>query len=272
MLTTQSNAIACGQNKSKFNLCGKTGVFLAVALSASLLTACGGGSSSTTTIPTTTPDTTAPPSTVTPPPATTPAARTFSKLNLTGEAYVENGLQTLGCLKDSNGNKFWEVKSNAAATPDFRDKDYGYFWHDGTVGVTGMTAGTAVTANLLSSFPCQASGSLTKCDTGSYIKAVNAARLCGKTNWRLPTKDELLSLIDTTRTAAPFVYNDFVGSTSSDAETAGQLIRGYWSSTPSPTAAATNRLAVSFSKKDDARVQDHAMGNVLNNYVRLIAD
>ncbi|MDD2865348.1 MAG: DUF1566 domain-containing protein, partial [Methylococcales bacterium] len=34
-----------------------------------------------------------------------------------------------------------------------------------------------------------------KCNTDVFIKAVNAEKLCGKENWRLPTKQELEKLV-----------------------------------------------------------------------------
>ena len=35
-----------------------------------------------------------------------------------------------------------------------------------------------------------------KADTGGFVKAVNAAGLCGASDWRLPTADELQTLVD----------------------------------------------------------------------------
>ncbi len=261
LTTTQSN----------FGLCKKSGLFLAVALSASLLTACGGGGGGTTTVAT---DTT--PAVVTPTPVTpAPAARTFTKMDKDG-GDVTTGIERVACVKDSLNGKFWEVKTDEAAGQtqkgeDFRDKDYGYFWYDGTNGAPGLTAGTAVTAKLSgNTIPCQASGAaLTTCNTQSYINAVKAVKLCGKTTWRLPTKDELLSLVDQTQTKAPYIYPD-LGSTASEAQVANQATRGYWSSTVSASDPA-KRSAVSFGAKAGL-VEDHFMHNQLYNYDRLIAD
>ena len=208
---------------------------------------------------------------------TTTTAKTFTKLDKDG-GDVTAGIESVACVKDSQTGKYWEVKTDEPAGQTmkgetYQDKDYGYFWYDGKAGVPGYAAGTAVTASLLSGFPCQKTTGLAQCDTGSYIAAVNAAKLCGfKDNgWRLPTKDELLSLIDKSKTSAPYTYTD-LGSTSYDPEAKDQLVRGYWSSTASTAAPTTNRLAVSFTGKDDNRVQDHPMGNLINDYIRLIHD
>lgn len=41
------------------------------------------------------------------------------------------------------------------------------------------------------------------CDTNAYMLAVNAAALCGFSDWRIPTKDELYSISDLSRGRVP---------------------------------------------------------------------
>jgi hypothetical protein len=189
---------------------------------------------------------------------------------------ITAGIEAVSCVKDSSTGKTWEVKTNAAdvTKSDFRDHDYGYFWQDGAVtGVQGYAAGAAATSNATATTPCSGVGTaLTRCDTGSYIKAVNTAKLCGlATGWRLPTSDELIGLVDKTRTAAPFIYPAFI-NTSSDTDNGGPFVRAYWSSTQ-PAGEPTNRLAVSFSNKDDlGRAKSHTMGNMINDYIMLVHD
>jgi|GEM_PF-2408727 len=274
--------------QSNVNFYKKSGLFLAVALSASLLTACGGGGGTAatadttpiTTTPTTpvvtTPVTTPPTTPITTTP-TTPAAKTFTKLNLTGAAYVADGVQTIGCVQDSQTKKFWEVKTNAAdvAKSDFRDVDYGYFW-----GVNvGSTAGTPAISNAtVATSACSGVGSaLTKCNTDAYVKAVNAMNtgkgLCNKTTWRLPTSAELLGLLDTSKTTAPYIYSD-LGSTAFDgSDTDGRpFVYAYWSAT-AVAGAPSQREAVSFSNKlANGQIKAHNMVDQINDHIRLIAD
>ncbi|MFN3785464.1 MAG: DUF1566 domain-containing protein [Thiothrix sp.] len=262
---------------------------LALALATALLTACGGGGSTTvsttggtaTTGGTTTTGGTATTggTTTTGGTATTggttAAAKTFTKMTASGGP-VRVGFDPVACVQDNQTKKYWEVKSDEPAGQTnrgetFRDKDYGYFWYDGTNGAPGPSAGTAATAKLTDNLiPCQASApALTSCNTKAYIDAVNAVKLCGKTNWRLPTKDELLSLVDKSQTKPPYIYPD-LGSTNADAYVRDQATRGYWSS----TVAATDplkRSVVSFGAKNGV-VEDHFMQNQIYNYVRLIAD
>lgn len=251
--------------KSPLNL-SKTAI--AVCLSSiTLLSGCG-SSSDTTAQNVIIPDTTAPVITA------TTVAKTFTSMNTAGDTNITAGIDSVACTKDNTTQLVWEVKSDEAAGltqqgEDFRDKDYGYNWYNGQSGSVGLPAGTAATASVLGSFPCQQSGTaLTSCNTNAYINAVNTMNggkgLCGFTNWRLPTTTELLGIMDTTRTSAPFIYSA-LGSTATDPETLGSSVRGYWSSEVSSTGFWK---AVSFSLKEGNRAQAHS--NSSYNYVRLV--
>lgn len=221
----------------------KKAVALTVFSLAGLLNGCGGSSAQNTVIGGTTAPVISP----------VAASKTFTEVKVA---------DVTTCVIDNSTNLMWEVKTDEApgTAPDFRDKDYGYNW-----GTEGKAAGTAATANLLDTRkpPCQASGTImTKCTTDAYVKAVNAAALCGYTNWRLPTTKELLGLIDTSRPARAFIY-PALGATSSDPEVQGQAVRGYWSA----DTASIGHAAVSFSLATGDRAQGHGESY---NYVRLV--
>ncbi|WGZ93932.1 MAG: DUF1566 domain-containing protein [Candidatus Thiothrix putei] len=262
--------------QSTGRLYANKGLFLAVALSASLLTACGGGGGSSASN-----DNAATPSPApgtTNPTTTAPATRTFTQLDANG-GDVTPGLESAACVKDSQSgraDRYWEAKTDepsgqTLSGETFRDKDYGYFWFDGTGGAKGPAAGAATVANLFSGTPCQAYGTTLKtCDTKDYIAAVNAAKVCNKTTWRLPTKDELMSLVDSTQTQKPYIKPVFGSTAAEDPAGANQVTRGYWTSTAVATDAS-RRVAISFGSKNGL-VEEHLTHGSHYNYVRLIAD
>ena len=53
------------------------------------------------------------------------------------------------------------------------------------------TLGDRASSNSYSNYGDSRSG-----DTSAYVTAVNAAKLCGYSNWRLPTSEELQALVD----------------------------------------------------------------------------
>ncbi len=87
-----------------------------------------------------------------------------------------------GCVKDHVTGLIWEVKS----TQGLQSSENTYSWLMPKKNANGGLAGTKNAGR------CQGSS----CDTEAYIQAVNDAGLCGHTDWRLPTKRELLSIVD----------------------------------------------------------------------------
>jgi hypothetical protein len=96
-----------------------------------------------------------------------------------------NSADRWGCTRDNVTGLLWELKS--ASGLQSHDNTYSWFNPDSKVngGSPGQNNGGY----------CQES----QCDTLSYIKAVNSLKLCGTSDWRLPTKRELLSTVDNGR-------------------------------------------------------------------------
>jgi hypothetical protein len=87
------------------------------------------------------------------------------------------------CVRDNVTGLIWESKTDKGGLHD-GDNTYSLYNPDFTTN-----GGFAGRPNLGS---CTGS----KCDTYAYVNAVNAQALCGFTDWRLPTRKELLSLVD----------------------------------------------------------------------------
>jgi hypothetical protein len=100
---------------------------------------------------------------------------------LAGDADVQHH-----CVLDGRTGLLWEVKQAAAG---LHRHDATYTWHstDATEhgGEAGIAAGGA----------CD----LPRCDTEAFVAAVNVAGLCGRHDWRMPSRDEALSVMDITR-------------------------------------------------------------------------
>jgi hypothetical protein len=248
----------------------QTGTVSAVALLASTLTACGGGGSSSSA-----PSVVTTPASVITTTTTTTPAKTFAKLDKNG---VSTTSPTPACVTDNAaGGKIWEVKTTLVAVSaggtcvrDGRDKDYGYTWYAGTTGSLGSAVGTGADSDILKVTTCSDVG--TNCNTAAYITYVNSLALCGKTTWRLPTAAELSSLVDTSKTVAPFIYAA-LGNTSIDTQNYPDDARNlaYWTSTVSPTDT-NSRQAVDFSLKGGRLRTYSIVGTAFKQYVRLVAD
>jgi hypothetical protein len=110
------------------------------------------------------------------------AAADFTRICHSGEAAGQgrcpaqpalgSGADDWGCTRDADSSLVWELKTADGAP---RDKDRSY---------TNFSADYD---------PSRTRGSAT--DAAGYVKTVNDAKLCGATDWRMPTRGELLSLV-----------------------------------------------------------------------------
>lgn len=109
----------------------------------------------------------------------------FTRLDYTGFPapyyYIDNESH---CVWDNTTGLVWEIKTEDGG---LRDKDNTYTWFNENRIVNNNDAG------LQNGGKC--SGDIS-CDSDAYIKAVNKSALCGYTDWRLPTANELLGIVD----------------------------------------------------------------------------
>jgi hypothetical protein len=131
----------------------------------------------------------------------------FTKIDATGAALPDSAV-TWSCVKDNVTGLIWEEKTagNAATT---------YTNYDNTAAAQ-MWNGSAYVN------PTQADIDATTNSVG-FKNAVNSAGLCGASDWRLPTADELQSIVDYGVTNPTIDANWFPN-------THGNV---YWSSSPS---------------------------------------
>lgn len=104
----------------------------------------------------------------------------FVKIANTGEVLDDDANQW-ECVEDKHNNLVWEVKKDDNS---IRDKDFSYTWlHN----INGTRKGTSNGGR------CKGGVS---CDTSSYVRAINEQKLCNYTDWRLPTRNELETLVE----------------------------------------------------------------------------
>lgn len=167
--------------------------------------------------------------------ATTSSASTttgYTKISNTGAALPDtavlgSGANDWACTKDNSTGLIWEVKTDDG---ELRDKDWRYSWYDPDASTNGGFAGY----QNADGHPDVCYGS--NCDTYAYKNTVNSKGLCGKNDWRLPTKDELMKLVvcsdgkynadggcTNQNTVTPTINTTYFVNTQSD---------WYWSSSP----------------------------------------
>jgi hypothetical protein len=108
------------------------------------------------------------------------AGSNFMKISNSGEILDDNAT-TWECVEDKRSKLTWEVKKNDGG---IRDKDYSYSW---LRKINGETRGAGDGG--------RCNGGV-NCDTYSYVSAMNEQKLCGYSDWRLPTREEMETLVE----------------------------------------------------------------------------
>lgn len=104
---------------------------------------------------------------------------------LSASATLGSGANDWACTRDNVTGLTWEVKTASG----FRSMNHTYSWYD-----SASPDGNAGTA---SGGTCSQLG---RCDTEKFVQDVNANGLCDHHDWRMPSRRELLSIVDYGRT------------------------------------------------------------------------
>jgi hypothetical protein len=113
-----------------------------------------------------------------------------------------------GCTRDNVTGLIWEVKAESG----LHNSSSTYSWYNPDDAVNGGDRGVA------NGGQCKESS----CDTNAFVQKVNELKLCGISDWRLPTRKELLSIVDNS-SFKPAVDPGFFPNTVS---------ANYWSASP----------------------------------------
>ena len=105
------------------------------------------------------------------------------------------------CVRDHATGLDWEIKTHATVS-DLQDRDWTYSWYssalrpDGTANANnGGDDGGINSGQCFDKYDEQSNPLGLFCDSAGYVAAVNAAAPCGFSDWRMPTRRELESII-----------------------------------------------------------------------------
>lgn len=110
-----------------------------------------------------------------------------------------------GCTRDNVSGLIWEVKTDSGV----RGKEELYTWYNSNDGSNGGSKGDSCTNS--------------NCNTEKYVVTINQQGLCGAIDWRLPTRQELHTIVHHGQ-SNPAIDVSFFPNTSPN---------GYWTATPS---------------------------------------
>ncbi len=154
------------------------------------------------------------------------------------------------CVRDEVTGLTWEVKTLDGG---LRDATHTYTWYNTDTATNGGFSGVA------DGGVCSGSA----CDTQSYVQAINAIGLCGFNDWRMPTAEELSSLIDiSVLSPNPSIDSRYFPNT--------QKSPDYWSGSPSLNILGNIAWQVDFSPTASFDIWEADMSNA--RHVRLVRD
>lgn len=123
----------------------------------------------------------------------------FTRLDIAGLPLVDQSA-AIGsyCIKDNVTGLIWEKKISGDTSLNSQKDMYYWFdeneaWNAGVIGTKTMPANQGDVQ------PCigyEEEDQATWCNTQAFIERMNAANYCGASDWRLPSVDELTSIID----------------------------------------------------------------------------
>ncbi|GEM_PF-4176675 len=148
-----------------------------------------------------------------PPDAGTTPGR-FTKIGADGRPLPASA-RHWSCVRDNITGLIWEVKTDDGG---LHDEDHTYTWYDPNPKTNGGASGVEDGGK------CAAG---VRCDTTGFAEAVNRVGLCGAWDWRVPTREELRSIVDLGRKAPAIDTAWFPNTPSSD----------FWSASPAASGS-----------------------------------
>lgn len=161
----------------------------------------------------------------------------FTRLDSIGDE-VDDAFQDWSCVRDNVTGLVWEVKTDDGELHS-SEHTYSWFATTNTGGFEGDSSGA------------EAACTLATCSTDSFIAAANTEGLCNFFDWRLPTHNELLSIVHYGKTQSPLIDTGYFANTTNGSSTPVW----YWTSLSSADGVgedgARNAWAIDFTTGND---------------------
>ena len=174
----------------------------------------------------------------------------FTRLDAIGDE-VDDETSSWRCVRDNITGLIWESKTDALSTSlHSNNSSYSWYQTDDEGVADGDESGIA------------ASCSLTNCNTQAFIAEVNSQGLCNFRDWRLPTHNELLSILHLGQAVAPMIDADYFPNTTNS------LTAPVWYWTQNSSAdgfsneQAQNAWAIDFASGNDNFLNKSTAGRV----------
>lgn len=189
------------------------------------------------------------------------AGFSFTKLDVNGNPLPHDS-QIWSCVLDNVTGLIWEVKTDDNG---LHSSNHTYSWFNPD---SSMNNGNSGIEN-------EGVCSIQSCDTNAYVSEVNEQSFCGKSNWRLPNRSELISIRDFSITVS-----DNISSIDTDYFPSNSSETPYWTSTQSFTSLNNGSHAVSvyfsapFDFGGEFSLDNFIIGKnkVSSNHIRLVAE
>lgn len=123
----------------------------------------------------------------------------FTRLDDNGDA-VENPSFDFSCVRDNVSGLIWQVKENQDSSQlNYVEQTFTWYLEDENGNFPGELNPNASTCNVQSQ----------SCNTQAYIEAINSQGLCGFFDWRLPSPNEMQSIVHYGKATPPMVDSTF---------------------------------------------------------------
>ena len=163
------------------------------------------------------------------------AGFSFTKLDSDGNT-LDASATEWSCVQDNVTGLIWETKTTDGGLHDKYDR---YSWYNTDPTTNGGGVGFEEASDEDDHNICygyKTSDPASFCNTEAFVNRVNTASLCGASDWRLPSKEELRSIVDYSR-YNPSIDTDYFPNT---------IDYGYWSSTSAVSSGPRSAWGIYF--------------------------